>query len=333
MRSGVVSIDDGELFGRRLALELLQQLALDAVQLVDRLDHVHGHADRARLVGDAARDRLADPPRRVGRELVAAAPVVLLDGAHEADVAFLDEVEEEHAAADVAFRDRHHETQVGLDQLAARGRVVALDALRERDLLGGREQRDAADLAQVGAHRIVRPVAHVDVDRRAGPSTSGSSSSSSSSTAMTSKPCASRAGASSSSPCVREQAEQLRAGELVLVVGIVACQGVRHQLPLVRGAYAPPALRASAWSSCSSLISSGVISAAASFSLSGSSRRSIQRDSTRPATSPRASGPPCRAASARNSASRRCTSSTDGTSILVQPRAHPGVRSAQVRHA
>ena len=160
--------DHGQLLGRGLALELLHQLALDAVQLVDRLDHVHGHADRARLVGDAARDRLADPPRRVGRELVAAAPVVLLDGAHQADVALLDEIEEEHAAADVALRDRHHETQVGLDQLAARGRVVALDALRERDLLGGRQQRDAADLAQVGAHRIVRAVAHGHVDRRAG---------------------------------------------------------------------------------------------------------------------------------------------------------------------
>ena len=107
------------------------------------------------LVGDAARDRLADPPGRVGRELVAGSPVVLLDGAHEADVALLDEVEEEHAAADVAFRDRHHETQVGLDQLAARGRVVALDALGQRDLLGGGEQRDTADLAQVGAHRIL----------------------------------------------------------------------------------------------------------------------------------------------------------------------------------
>ena len=167
MRAGVVSIVDGQLLGRRLALELLQQLALDAVQLVDRLDHVHGHADRARLVGDAARDGLADPPRRVGRELVAAAPVVLLDGAHEADVALLDEIEEEHAAADVALRDGHHETEVGLDQLAARGGVVALDALRERDLLGGGEQRDAADLAQVRAHRVVGAMPHGDVDRRA----------------------------------------------------------------------------------------------------------------------------------------------------------------------
>ena len=120
------------------------------------------------LVGDAAGDRLADPPGRVGRELVAGSPVVLLDGAHEADVALLDEVEEEHAAADVALRDRHHETQVGLDQLAARGGVVALDALGQRDLLGGGQQRGTADLAQVGAHRIVRPVAYGHVDRRAG---------------------------------------------------------------------------------------------------------------------------------------------------------------------
>ena len=43
-----------------------------------------GHADRARLVGERARDRLADPPGRVGRELVAAAPVELLDRADQA---------------------------------------------------------------------------------------------------------------------------------------------------------------------------------------------------------------------------------------------------------
>ena len=227
MRSGVVSIATASSSGVGSRSSSCSQLALDAVQLVDRLDHVHGHADRARLVGDAARDGLADPPRRVGRELVAAAPVVLLDGAHQADVALLDEIEEEHAAADVAFRDGHHEPQVGLDQLPARGRVVALDALGERDLLGRGEQRHAADLAQVGAHRVVRAVAHGDVDRRGPLSTSGSSSSSSS-TAMTSKPCASRAGRLLVVVGIGHEAEQLRAGELVLVIRIVACQGVRH---------------------------------------------------------------------------------------------------------
>jgi len=154
-----------ELLVGRVAAERLRELALRARHAVDRLDHVHRHADRAGLVGDAARDRLADPPGGVGGELEATAPVELLDGAHEADVAFLDQIEEEHAAPDVAARNGDHETQVGLDQVAASGGVAALDALRERNLLLGREQRNTADLAKVLAHRVGLAMAHVHVDR------------------------------------------------------------------------------------------------------------------------------------------------------------------------
>ena len=53
------------LLGGWLAPEVLEQLALDAHQLVDRLHHVHRDADGARLVGDSARDGLTDPPRGV----------------------------------------------------------------------------------------------------------------------------------------------------------------------------------------------------------------------------------------------------------------------------
>ena len=79
----------------RLAAELLHELALDVHGLVELLDHVHRDADRARLVGDRTRHGLADPPRRVGRELVALAVVELLDGPNEAERAFLNEVEKE----------------------------------------------------------------------------------------------------------------------------------------------------------------------------------------------------------------------------------------------
>ena len=48
MRSGVVSMRAASSSGVGSRSKLLHQLALDAVQLVDRLDHVHGHADRAR---------------------------------------------------------------------------------------------------------------------------------------------------------------------------------------------------------------------------------------------------------------------------------------------
>src|SRR5262245_58451478 len=100
-----------------LAAELLHQLALYAHELVDGLDHVHRDADGAGLIGDGAGDGLTDPPRRVGRELVSAPPLELVDGAHEPDVALLDEVEELQPAVHVALGDRHDQPEVGLDQL------------------------------------------------------------------------------------------------------------------------------------------------------------------------------------------------------------------------
>src|SRR4051812_19671160 len=110
----------GDLFGGRLATELLDQRAGGANQLVDRLDHVDRDADRARLVGDRAGDRLADPPRRIGRELVAAAVLELVDRLHQADVAFLNQIEELQAAIRVLLRDRDDEAEVGFNELLLR---------------------------------------------------------------------------------------------------------------------------------------------------------------------------------------------------------------------
>ena len=135
-----------------LAPELLEQLALHADELVDRLDHVHGDADRAGLVGDRAGDRLADPPRRVRRELEALGVVELLDGADQAEVALLDQVEEEHAAADVALGDRDDESQVGLDELLLGVEADLLDALQAA-LLGAVERWLPASTRRRGAWR------------------------------------------------------------------------------------------------------------------------------------------------------------------------------------
>ncbi len=138
----------------RLALELLHELAFDADHFVEALDDVDRNTDRPPLVGERPRHRLADPPRRVGGELVAAAMVELLDGADQAERALLDQVEERQPAAEIALRDRDHEAQVGLDHLLLGGHVAALDALREHDLLGGAEQRYATDCPQVQPQRV-----------------------------------------------------------------------------------------------------------------------------------------------------------------------------------
>src|SRR6266446_6931337 len=127
-----------DLLVARLAAQLLEQPARDAHQLVDRLHHVHGNADRPRLVGDGTRDGLTDPPRRVRRELVALVVVELLDRADQAHVAFLDQIEERHAAPDVLLGDRHDQPEVRLGQpllrlvsaLVPLGQPVAGDAVR-----------------------------------------------------------------------------------------------------------------------------------------------------------------------------------------------------------
>src|SRR5215210_7508823 len=78
------------LLGRRVT-ELRRQLALGPRDLPLAVDDVDRDADLARFVGHAALYGLPNPPCGVGRELVAAAPVELLDGADQPDDPFLDQ--------------------------------------------------------------------------------------------------------------------------------------------------------------------------------------------------------------------------------------------------
>jgi hypothetical protein len=95
-----------------------EQATRRANQLVDRFDHMNRNANRSGLVGDGARDRLTNPPRRVSRKLVAAPPFEFIDGFHQTDVAFLNQIEKLQTAIRVFFRNRNDETQVGFDQFA-----------------------------------------------------------------------------------------------------------------------------------------------------------------------------------------------------------------------
>src|SRR6266536_3022469 len=169
-----------DLLRGRLPPEILQQLPLDTDQLVDRLHHVHRDPDRPSLVRDRPGDRLPDPPGRVRGELETFGVVELLDRTDQPEVSLLDQIQQEHAAADVAPGDGDDQPQVGLDQLLlgqlalpldplqladARaggglvelggGGLALLDRLGEDDLLLGGQQRDLADLLEVHPHRIV----------------------------------------------------------------------------------------------------------------------------------------------------------------------------------
>src|SRR5437764_3316272 len=151
----------GELLLSRLAAELDLEPARSAAQLLLALDDVHGHANRPRVVGDSTLDRLADPPGRVRRELVTAPPVELLDRAVETERSLLNQVQERHAQAAVALRDRDDQPEVRLDHAALRCHVAALDRLRERDLLGGGQELVAPNVREEELQAVGRPDEHV----------------------------------------------------------------------------------------------------------------------------------------------------------------------------
>src|SRR5688572_33475384 len=85
-----------------------------------RFEHMDWQPDLAALVGEAAIDRVTDPPRTVGREAKALAVIEAIDGLHQADVALLDQVLERHVAVVETPSNRDDEAEVGLDERVLR---------------------------------------------------------------------------------------------------------------------------------------------------------------------------------------------------------------------
>ena len=71
----------------------------------------------AGLVRDRTRDGLTNPPSGIGRELVTAAIFKFINGLHQTDVAFLNQVKELQTAVGVFLGDRDHQSKVGFDHV------------------------------------------------------------------------------------------------------------------------------------------------------------------------------------------------------------------------
>src|SRR6476646_7207116 len=101
----------GNLFGAWLAAEFDNQFASHFLNLIDHFNHVNRHADSPRLIGNRAGDRLANPPRRVGRKLITATPVKLLDALHQTQVSLLNQIEKLQTAILIFLGDRDDQPQ------------------------------------------------------------------------------------------------------------------------------------------------------------------------------------------------------------------------------
>ena len=89
--------------------KLLQQMLLNVAQLAHGFNHVHRHANGSRMIGDGSRDRLANPPCRIRAELVATLILVLVHGAHQTGVAFLNNVKERQATVAILLGNADHQ--------------------------------------------------------------------------------------------------------------------------------------------------------------------------------------------------------------------------------
>src|SRR5262249_38315012 len=99
---------------------------------------VDRQTDGAAGVGDAARDRLANPPGGIRRELEALAVVELLDGMDKAEVALLHQVEERKLRRLVLLGNRYNKSEIGLDE-RLRGLVASADRHAQLSLASGRK--------------------------------------------------------------------------------------------------------------------------------------------------------------------------------------------------
>src|SRR5208283_1298274 len=106
------------LLGCRFPSEILHEAARRPDKFVHGFNHMHGNTDCSRLVGDRPRDRLPDPPSCIGAEFVSSLPFKLVHSLHEADVAFLNKVQELQTAIRVFLGDGYHKPEVCFHQLA-----------------------------------------------------------------------------------------------------------------------------------------------------------------------------------------------------------------------
>src|SRR6516162_3676245 len=135
--SGVMSSSAAS-SGGGLAAQVLKHLPLHPGQPADGLGHVHREADGAGLVGHGPGDRLPDPPGGIGGELVAPGVVEFLHAADQAEVALLDQVEEEHPAPGVPPGQRDDQAQVGLQQVVLGLPAVFGDLLKVDPRVGAK---------------------------------------------------------------------------------------------------------------------------------------------------------------------------------------------------
>ena len=101
--------------------------------------------DRSRLIRNRSRNRLTNPPGRIGRKLVALAVIKFFNRFDQTQVAFLNQIQEQHTTAHITLCNADNQTQVGLRQTLFGFLIAVFHSFCKLDFLFCRQKRNLTD--------------------------------------------------------------------------------------------------------------------------------------------------------------------------------------------
>ena len=146
-------------FFGRFSAKVLSKLACNFLELVDCFDHMNRNSDCSSLISDGSCDCLSNPPCCIGAEFVSSFMVEFFSGSDESQVSFLNEVEEEHASADIFFCDADNQTEVCLNKFAFCNLscLPAFDDFScEFDFFFCCQELNASDFTEIHSYRVIK---------------------------------------------------------------------------------------------------------------------------------------------------------------------------------
>ena len=116
---------------------------------------MHRNSNGSRLVGDGSCNCLTNPPCRIGGELVAFSIVELVNRLNQTKIALLNQIQEQHPSAHIAFGNADYKTKVCLTEFFLSLFVTFFHSLCQFNFFIGTEKRYFSDFLEIHSDRVV----------------------------------------------------------------------------------------------------------------------------------------------------------------------------------
>ena len=147
-----------QFFCSRFTAQFLQQLSGNTDEFIDGFYHVYRDTDGSCLIGNGTGNGLSDPPCRICGEFEAFMEVEFFNGFDQTQITLLNQIQEQHTAANISFCDTYYQTQVCFCQFFLRRfafRAAFFHFSCQFDFFFCCQQRHFTDLFQIHTHGVI----------------------------------------------------------------------------------------------------------------------------------------------------------------------------------